>query len=155
MDKMKKYFIYIITLVVFALFTEFLIAVALNSNYKYISCASEKLENVEIYQSEATKVNGRIRGIIKNSEDNKIDKNYLKIDYFSARDVNMGCSYVEIDKEKEEIPFEVFFKLENVSYYKLSFVNQKDSKGEIDFIPKDLTKPEILIGTALAMLFFW
>ena len=154
MDKMKKYFIYIITLVLFALFTEFLIAAALNSNYKYIGCASEKLDNVEIYQSEATKVNGRIRGII-NNKDNKIDKKYLKLDFFSERNVNMGSSYVEIDKEKEEIPFEVFFKLNNVSYYKTSFVNEKDSKGEIEFIPQELTKPQIVIGTALAMLFFW
>ena len=154
MDKVKKYIIYVVILVLFALFTEFLIAVGLNSTYNTIGSASNLPENVIIYQSEATKVNGRIRGTIKNDPSNPIDEKYLKFDFFSERDVNLGSKYIELDKTKEEMPFEAFFKLDNVSYYKTSFVNQKDSLGEIEFIPKDFSKSDIF-WMAFVALIIW
>lgn len=154
MDKMKKYLLYIVLLLVFALFTNFLIAVGLNSNYKQIYNSGETLSNVNIFQSEATKVNGRIRGMIHNDTKEPIEENYLKIDFFSSRDVNMGSKYIEIDKTQEDMPFEAFFKLNNVSYYKMSLVKEKDPAGEIEFIPKDLEKKDIIFATVLAIIFF-
>lgn len=153
MDKVKKYILYIVLLVVFALFSNFLIAVGLNANYKEIERKQDNLTQVEIYQAEATKVNGRIRGIINNKE-NKIEHKYLKIEFFTARDINMGSKYIEINHEQEEIPFEAFFKLNNVSSYKISFVDEKDPQGEIEFIPKDLKKSDIIFATMIALIFF-
>lgn len=155
MDKMKKYFLYIVLLILFALFTEFLIAVGLNSTYKPMKSNADSISQVDVYQEESTKVNGRIRGMIKNDKDNPIEEKYLKFDFYSERGVNMGSKYIEIDKNKEEQPFEAFFKLNNVSNYKMSFVNEKDPAGEIEFISKDLNKPEIIIGTIVTMLLFW
>lgn len=156
MDKMKKYLIYIILLILLALLTEFLIAVGLNSTYKQMeNNSSSNLSQVEIYQSESTKVNGRIRGIIKNDEENPIKEKYLKFDFFSDRGVNMGSKYVEIDKTKTSQPFEAFFKLNNVSNYKMSFVNEKDPVGEIEFIPKDLNRTEVILAAMFAILIFW
>jgi hypothetical protein len=62
---------------------------------------------------------------------------------------------IEIDKTKVDMPIEIYFKLRDVSYYTIATVNEKDKSGEIDLIPKDLTKPEVLVGTAIAMLIFW
>ena len=154
MDKVKKYILYIVLLVVFALFSNLLIAVGLNANYKAIERKQDNLSQVEIFQAEATKVNGRIRGVI-NNKDNKIEEKYLKLDFYTSRDVNMGSKYIEIDHEQEEMPFEAFFKLNNISYYKVSLVNEKDPQGEIEFIPKDLNKKEIWVATFLAFLIFW
>lgn len=154
MDKMKRYFIYVLLLVLFAIFTEFLINVGLNSTYNTIQSASNIPENVVIYQSEATAVNGRIRGMIKNNEKNPVEGNYLKFDFFSKRDINLGSKYIDIDKSKQEIPFEAFFKLENVAYYKMAFVDQKDSLGEIEFIPKDFSKSDIF-WMAFVTLLIW
>ena len=67
MDKMKKYLLYIVLLVVFALFSSLLITVGLNSSYKSIERKEDNLSYVNIYQAEATKVNGRIRGFISDS----------------------------------------------------------------------------------------
>ncbi|MBO6233606.1 MAG: hypothetical protein J6N78_06120 [Clostridia bacterium] len=153
MDKVKKYILYIVLLVVFALFSNFLIAVGLNANYKEIERKQDNLTQVEIYQAEATKVNGRIRGYI-NNKDNPVEQKYLKLDFYSARDVNMGSKYIEIDNKQEEMPFEAFFKLNNVSYYKVSLVNEKDPQGEIEFIPKDLKKSDIIFATMIALIFF-
>lgn len=153
MDKIKKYIIYIVLLIVFAIFTELIIAVGLNSSYKEIGSASDIPENVVIYQAEATTVNGRIRGLVKNEESNPVTSNYLKFEFFSERDVNMGSKYIELDKTKTEIPFEAFFKLENVAYYKIAFVNEKEPKGEleIEFFDREFSKSEIF-WMALAAL---
>lgn len=152
MDKVKRYIIYVVLIALFALLTEFLITVGLNSTYNSIDCASDIPAGVTIYQAEATTVNGRIRGMIKNDESNPINGKYLKLDFFSKRDVNMGSKYIELDKTKTEIPFEAFFKLNNVSYYKVSFVDEKEPKGEIEFIHKDFSKRDIFL-MALAAIF--
>ena len=153
MDKMKKYLLYIVLLIGFALFSNLLIAVGLNSNYKEIENRGEKLEQVNIFQAEATKVNGRIRGVIDNPKHN-IDEYYLKIDLYSSRDVYMGCKYIEIDNAQEQIPFELFFKLNNVSYYKTSYVFEKEPQGEIELLHKDLDKNEIFFATFVALVLF-
>ena len=153
MDKIKKYILYIALIALFTLFSNFLILVGLNSNYKEIERRQDNLSQVEVVQAEATKVNGRIRGIINNKE-NKIEHKYLKIEFFTERNINMGSKYIEIDHEQEEIPFEAFFKLNNVSSYKISVVDEKDPQGEIEFIPKDLNKKDIIIATIIAVLCF-
>ena len=80
MDKIKSYFKYIIWIVLFFIFSEFLINVGLNSNYRDIE-RKDNVSQVSIYQADATKVNGRIRGIIKNSVPDelrwKVHKNRL------------------------------------------------------------------------------
>lgn len=155
MDKMKKYFIYIILLILLAVLSEFLIAVGLNSTYKQMQNSSSGIDNVSILQAESTKVNGRIRGIINYDNNNSINGKYLKFDFFSDRNVNMGSKYIEIDKTSTEQPFELFFKLNNVTNYKMSVVDEKDAATEIELIPKDLSKPEIIMATIITMIIFW
>ena len=156
MDKIKKYGLYIFLLILLAILSEFLIAVGLNSSYKQMENASNNdIAQVEIYQSESTKVNGRIRGIIKNDKQNPIEEKYLKFDLFSDKGTNMGSKYIEVDKSKEQQPFEAFFRLDNVSSFRTSFVSKKDPETEIEFIPKDLNKSEIIVATIITMLIFW
>lgn len=153
MDKLKKYFIYILLLVVFFILSNFLINVGLNSTYKKITRKEDNLSQVVIYQEEATFVNGRIKGIVSNTS--AINDKYIKFDFYSERNVKLGSKYIEVDKTKGNMPIEIYFKLRDVSYYTIATVNEKDKSGEIDLIPKDLTKPEVLVGTAIAMLIFW
>ena len=81
---------------------------------------------------------------------------YIKIDFYSKRDVYLGKKYIEVSDigKDEKQPIEIFFKLQDVSYYKVS-VADKPEEGEIEILPKDLTKPEIILGTAIAFLIFW
>lgn len=153
MDKLKKYFIYILLLVGFFILSNFLINVGLNSTYKKITRKEDNLSQVVIYQEEATFVNGRIKGIVSNTS--TINDKYIKFDFYSERNVKLGSKYIEIDKTKVDMPIEIYFKLRDVSYYTIATVNEKDKSGEIDLIPKDLIKPEVLVGTAIAMLIFW
>ena len=71
MDRMKTFLKYIIWFVLFFFFSNFIINVGLNSSYKNIE-RRDSIEQVQIKQAQATLVNGRIKGTIKNS-----DKDYL------------------------------------------------------------------------------
>ena len=152
MDRMKTFLKYIIWFVLFFFFSNFIINVGLNSSYKNIE-RRDSIEQVQIKQAQATLVNGRIKGIVSNTS--TINDKYIKFDFYSERNVKLGSKYIEIDKTKVDMPIEIYFKLRDVSYYTIATVNEKDKSGEIDLIPKDLTKPEVLVGTAIAMLIFW
>lgn len=153
MDTMKKFLIYILILVGFFLLSEFLINVGLNSAYQTIQRKEDNLSQIKIYQAEATYVNGRIKGIVDDTS--TIKEKYIKFDFYSERDNNLGSKYIEIDKAKKDMPIEFYFKLKDVSYYTITTTNEKASSGEIELIPKDLTKPEVLLGVVVAMLIFW
>lgn len=155
MEKMQHFVKYILWIIGFFILSEFLINVGLNSSYKTIERKKDEISQVVMYQAEATKVNGRIKGIINNNEENKINEKYVKLDFYSKRDVNLGSKYIEVDNSKEQIPFEVYFKLNDVSYYTVSLVNEKEKSAEIEFIPKDLNRSDIVIATIIAMLIFW
>lgn len=68
----------------------------------------------------------------------------------------LGKKYIEvseIEKEKKQ-PIEIFFKLHDVGYYKVS-VADKPEEGEIEILPKEWTRPEIILATAITFLIFW
>lgn len=155
MDKMKTLLKYALWIIGFFILSDFLISVGLDSNYRDIE-RKDEISQVAIYQAEATKVNGRIRGIIKNSEPEELSGKYIRFDFYSKRDVYLGKKYIQINElEKGETQaFEIFFKLQDVNYYKVSITNEKE-EGEIEILPKDWTRPEIILATALTFLIFW
>ena len=156
MDKLKKYFIYILLLVGFFILSNFLINVGLNSTYKKITRKEDNLSQVVIYQEEATFVNGRIKGTIKNSDKDYLTGKYLKIDLYSKRNVLVGKKYIDITTTQNNTTqdFSMYFELKDVTSYEVSIVDHKE-EGEIELIPKEMTKPEIIVLTAITLLIFW
>lgn len=157
MSTPQKIITWIAILVGVFILSDFLIYVGLNSTYKDIARADNNSQIV-VYQADATYVNGRIRGIIKNTSDIK-DK-YLKIELYSKRDVLLGKSYIEIkdtqnNNDNKEQPFELLFRAKDVVSYKIETVKEKEPGTELEIIPKEWTKPEILLATALTFLIFW
>ena len=152
MDRVKTLFKYALWLVLFIIFSEFLINVGLNSTYKSIE-RKDNVEQVNIYQAEATLVNGRIRGLIKNTN-GELSGKYVKIDFYSERDVLLGSNYVQIGNEEEQ-SLEVLFKQDDVKSYEISIVDQKEPGEEISIIPEDLTTSEIVVATVITLLIFW
>ncbi len=152
MDRLKTFLIYTLIVVGFFIFSEFLINVSLNTTYKTIG-RKDNLTQVQIYQAEATKVNGRMKGTIYQTQENPIEAKYLQVDFYSARNVKLGTKYIEVEKGKEEQEFELYFRLNNVNYYDISRTNEK-TQTEMELLPADLTKPEIIVGTIFAILMF-
>lgn len=155
MSRMKTLTLYVLAIVGFFLISELLINASLESTYKKIG-RRDDISQVVISQAEATIVNGRLKGTITNPEDNPINGKYLKVDFYSARDVLMGTKYIDISNlgvnQTQEL--EMYFKLENVNYYNISVVDEKTEK-EIELLPKDLNKQEIVVGVILTKLIFW
>lgn len=156
MDRLKTFLKYAIWVIAFFILSEFLINVSLNSSYKTIG-RKDTTPQVNIYQAEATLVNGRIRGTITNSEAEDISGKYVRIDFYSPRDVLLGKKYIQIDTlQKDQTQnFEAFFKLEDVNYYQVKITDQKEPGDEIEFIPKDWNKPEVIMVTIITLLIFW
>lgn len=157
MDRMKTFLIYILCIAGIWILSEFLINVGLNSKYKDIARIDQNSQ-VVIYQAQADMVSGKIRGIVTNSEPEEVSGKYICIDFYSPRNVHLGKSYIEIGEldQNASKPFEIFFKLNEVESYEISIVNEKDDNGTlIELIQKELTKPERVIYTLVAMLIFW
>lgn len=151
---MKKYLKYILWIVGFFILSEFLINVGLNSTYKTINRKND-IHQVNVYQSEATLVNGRIRGIITNSDTNyDISNKYLKIDLYSERDVLLGTKYIDIGTLdiNETKAFEMFFKLENVTYYKMEIVDEAINTDDTPFFSEELLQGKVIYLVIIAML---
>ncbi len=150
----RKIMAWIAILVGLFVFSDFLIYVGLNSTYKDIQRQDENSQ-IAVYQADATYVNGRIRGVIKDIRE--VQGKYLKIELYTKRHVLVGKSYVEIkDVENSETqPFEVLFKANDVAYYKIDTVKEKEPGGELEILPKELTRGEVLLATAFTFLILW
>ena len=153
MDRVKTLLKYVIWVLAFIILSEFLINVGLNSTYRKIS-RKDNIEQVNIYQAEATLVNGRIRGTITNSEPEELNGKYVRIDFYSKRDVFLGRRYIEVKDlaQNGTMSFEVFFKLQEVGSYEVVIADKKEPADEIEWVPKDWTKPEIIAVTIITLL---
>ncbi len=149
---MKNIFLWVLLIIGMFILSDFLIAVGLNSTYKDIVRKDENFK-ISIYQADATYVNGRIRGIIKDTTN--INNKYLEVELYSERNILMGRRYIEIQNNDDSQPFEVLFRAKDVKYYKVDIVDEKKEGPELEIISKELTKPEILLATAITFLIFW
>lgn len=155
MDRMKTLAKYVIWIVLFYIFSNLMIYLNLESTYQNIG-RKDNLPQVTVYQAQATKINGRIKGNIYNSEEHKITNKYLRIDLYSERDVFLGSKYIDVStmRDDETRNFEEYFKVQDVDYYEMKFVDEKE-EGELPEMLKDLTKEQVIWGTFLTFLIFW
>lgn len=155
MSRMKTFLIYLLILVGFFVLSDFLINVSLNASYKTIG-RKDNLSQVVMYQAEATKVNVRLKGTIENSVDNPINKKYARFDIYSNRDNIIGTRYIDISdlKENEEREVKIYARLNDASYYEVSFTDEKTVQ-ELEILPTDMTRGEIIVATVFTMLILW
>ena len=52
---------------------------------------------VTINVAEASNVNGNVKGTIKNTTQEKITDKYIRFDFYTPREVNVGTKYLKID----------------------------------------------------------
>lgn len=154
---MKTFLKYTLWVILLMLFSELLINLGFEADYQKIK-GKNQVSNVIINQAEATRVNGRMKGTIRNLPENPIQKKYLKIDFYSPRNILLGTHYIEISelKEGETKDFELHFKQKEVESYVITQVDEKIDIGtSFELIPQDLTRQQVLLGTVIAMLIFW
>ncbi len=127
MDRIKTIGTYIIWIVAFFIFSNFLIYIGLNASYVDIE-RMDNLEEVQIYQAQATKTDGRINGIVVNTNNTNeyLTGKFVKISLYSERDVLVKEEIIQIDlvnKEQQVIDFN--FTTDNVHYYNIEIVGEK------------------------------
>ena len=153
MDRMKTFLKYALWLILFYIFSNLMIYLYVETTYQNIG-RKDNLPQITVYQAQATKINGRIKGNIYNKE-NKITNNYLKIDLYSTRDNYLGSKYIDVSnmRDDETREFEIYFKVQDVDYYEMKFTDEKE-EGELPEMLKDLTKEQVRMGTFLTLLIF-
>ena len=58
--------------------------------------------NITIEQAKATYVNGYVNGKIKNNTEETINEKYIKFEFSTLRDVNIGNKYLKIENHDWE-----------------------------------------------------
>ena len=158
MGRLKQIAMYFVWIVVFFIFSNFLIYVGLNASYTDLE-KIDSAEEVKIYQAEATKINGRIRGIISNENESNISLTgkYVKFSLYSTRDILLGEKYIEIELlNKDKQALELLFRIDNVSYYKVEIVDEKivSDLGEFTLFSEDPTTSRVIFSVITTFLFF-
>ncbi len=155
MARMKTFLIYALLIVVFFIFSEFIISVGLNSSYNDIE-RKDNTSQVQISEAQATLVNGKIKGTIIDSEQDNLTGKYVEIDLYSSRDNMVGRRYVEIETTdvNRTQDFHIYFEAEDIESYSVAIVNEKQG-GELEIIPEEWTRPEIIVATMFTLLIFW
>ncbi len=159
MSRLKTLFKYVVWLVVFFIFSEVIINMGLNASYKPMEAMDSDISEVEITEAESTRINGRVKGRIKDTSE--LEGKYVKFDLYNERDNIVGTKYIEIGKEgnvennsniennKKSQDFSFFFEAEGVKYFKTSIVDKIEGTltgalGKIKLLDHDWNKAEIL-----------
>ena len=134
MDRLKTFAKYAIWFILFFFFSNILIFIGLNANYKSINTDenSNNPSQVQINQAEATAVNGRIKGTITNDGEEDLNGKYMKVDLYSSNNTLLGTEYMEMNEMAQgaQDDFELYFKAQDVDHYNISFVDKVADKVE-------------------------
>ena len=155
MERMKVFLKYVIIIALFWVFSNLIIYVSINGTYKHINVQiPTNIPKIIIKDSKATRINGYVKGSIKNNTNDIINKKYLKIECYSERNIKLGTKYVTIEnlepnKEKE---FEMYFKFSNVNYVIISSRDNPTDATEEEFL-SEAVSPYIIVGTLICLFF--
>lgn len=126
MARMKTFFIYFLLVVLFFIFSQVMIYIAINTTYKYKSV--EILTTIPVEAKvEATSINGKAKVKVTNNTETTIENKYIEIACYSKHDILMGTKYIKIDKidAKDEKKFEVRFNYNRVDKAVINIVDEK------------------------------
>ena len=155
MSRLKTFAKYVVWIILFWILSDILIYYGINSTYKDIKNKTEIPNQVEVKEAEATKVNGRINGIVVNNEENDLSGKYLKIDLYADSGSLLATEYEEIGnlRANEVKSFETYFKMQDVKEYEISVVDEKQETTSEVFMTEDMTRAGVL-ALLTYMIFF-
>ena len=154
--RMRVFLCYLLIFVVFFIFSDVMIYFYTKSLYQPMDSYEINITEPEVTVTlaEATTMNGNIKGTIKNTTNETIENEYLKFEFFTPRDVNVGVKYLEIDKLEpgEEKKYEMGFRYENVTSVEISKATEEDT---LKATPEELEISPVIgpVGIIGAILF--
>ena len=136
MSRMKTFFIYLILIIAFYIFSNLMINAFLKVSYKEILNYQIDVEElfVDVTDAQVSKRDGHIYGIVKNNKNEVVENKYLKVSMINKDGNVLGEKYVKIDKiEPEQLrKFEIDFKYKNVETFKIELTDTKPE--DINFL---------------------
>ncbi len=128
--RMKVFFCYLLIFVAFFIFSDLMIYGFTKSLYQPMTKFEVNITSPEVtvQTAEASNVNGNVKGTIKNTQETALENKYLKFDFYTPRDVNVGTKYIKIGNmaHGEEKAYELGFRYDNVTYVKVNMVDAKE-----------------------------
>ncbi len=128
--RMKVFLCYLLIFIAFFIFSDFMIYAYTKTLYKPMTSYEINITEpeVKVTTAEASNVNGNVKGTIKNTTDNILENSYLKFDFYTPRDVNVGTKYINVENlaQGEEKEYELGFRYDNVTYVKISMVDSAE-----------------------------
>lgn len=157
-NRMHNIIMYVLIIALLFVFSNVMIYLYINGTYKSIEDRKIEVEtpNITIEQAKATFVNGYVNGKIKNNTEETIGEKYIKFEFSTLRDVNIGNKYLKIEKLEpgQEIEYKVNFKYQDIKRMKISEATAEEIKNatENEFEITEEMQQGILIGTLLLLL---
>lgn len=134
---MKKYFKYILAIIIVYVIVDIASFYVLKSAYNTKEYSTESKEfSIQIDEAKATFVNGYIKGKVRNIQSKHLSNKYLKIDAYSKRDVLLGTKFVEIPTlvPGESADINASFNYEQIDNLKISTIDESElPEGALDF----------------------
>lgn len=155
MARMKTFTKYLILFLLLYVFVSFMAYWYMRSTLVPIQDYKIEFENpnIKIEEAKASRVNGYVKGIIKNDTNEKITNKYIKIDFISGQGNVILSKYIDIAnlESGEQQDFNIQFNAENIKSFKLYFTDEKP----INDIKINKTEiASVLGGVFLAWLIF-
>lgn len=129
MDTVKKIIMYIILVILAYVLVSLMTYGYMMKSYNNISEYQVFIENpsIEITESKSTKVNGFVSGKITNNTENTILGQYLRVNYYDAKDRYLGSTYTEMENIKpgEVLEFKTNHNYSGVAKYTMDVTDSK------------------------------
>lgn len=150
MNRVKTFAKYALWIILFWIFSDILINVAINTTYKNINRIGEIPNGIQVIEMEATAVNGRIKLIVDNTQ---LSGKYVKINLYSDLENLLGTQYLSIGNisEGEQKEISTYFKIPEVKKYEIIIEDTegKSTEGFMDTAMSTIT----MIISAIQLLF--
>lgn len=150
MNRVKTFAKYALWIILFWIFSDILINIAINTTYKNINRIGEIPNGIQVIEMEATAVNGRIKLIVNNTQ---LSGKYVKINLYSDLENLLGTQYLSIGNisEGEQKEISTYFKIPEVKKYEITIedVEGKSTEGFMDTAMSTIT----MIISAIQLLF--
>ena len=150
MNRVKTFAKYALWIILFWIFSDILINIAINTTYKNINRIREIPNGIQVIEMEATAVNGRIKLIVNNTQ---LSGKYVKINLYSDLENLLGTQYLSIGNisEGEQKEISTYFKIPEVKKYEIIIEDTegKSTEGFMDTAMSTIT----MIISAIQLLF--
>ena len=155
MQRLKTFLKYAIWLILFFIFSQIMIYVALNTSYEYkgIEIHSSLIESAQI---KATSIDGTASINVKNNSNTDISHKYIKIDCYSKNNVLMGTKYIEIKDLpiNEQREYDVRFNFNKVDNAKIDVIdNLPNIATEEQKLSDKIMSPAMVVGALIVLMF--